>query len=109
MCTEMLFTDFAWKMGHAGAHLIAAPRATGGHRRWATAAVLMAIVSGCFVASANRRSHADDRFAGQSCVVSPEGEVLAETSVEKPFATVAIDLREAEAAKLAYPQNVPRV
>src|SRR2546426_5020625 len=55
----MLFTELSWKIGRAGAHLIAAPRATGGHRRWRAAASLMAIVSGCFVASANRRSYED--------------------------------------------------
>jgi N-carbamoylputrescine amidase len=108
MCTEMLFTELAWTLGHAGAHLIAAPRATGDHRRWATAASLMAIVSGCFVASANRRSSGDARFAGRSCIVSPEGELLAETTADAPFAPVDVDPRQAEAAKHAYPQNVPR-
>jgi len=39
-------------------------------------ASLMATVSGCFVASANRRAHEDGRFAGQSCIVSREGEIL---------------------------------
>ena len=29
LCTEMLFTELAWKIGRAGAHIIAAPRATG--------------------------------------------------------------------------------
>jgi N-carbamoylputrescine amidase len=56
MCTEMLFTDLSWRLGRSDAQLLAGPRATGGHRRWMAAASLMAIVSGCFVASANRRS-----------------------------------------------------
>ena len=107
LCTEMLFTDFAWQMGRAGAQVLVAPRATGGHRRWRTAASLLAIVSGCFVASANRRSYGHNAFSGQSWLVSPEGEVLAETTVDRPFATVEVDLRDAEAAKQTYPRNLP--
>jgi len=106
LCTEMLFTELSWKIGRAGAHLIAAPRATGGHRRWRAAASLMAIVSGCFVASANRRSYDRDDFVGQSWVVSPEGEVLTETRAEAPIATVDIDVREATSAKQTYPCNL---
>jgi N-carbamoylputrescine amidase len=106
LCTEMLFTDLAWRMGRAGAQLIAAPRATGGHRRWVTAASLSAIGSGCFVASANRRSYERDGFAGQSWIVSLEGEILAETTADSPFATIEIDLRQANAAKQTYPRNL---
>jgi N-carbamoylputrescine amidase len=105
-CTEMLFTNLSWEIGRAGAQLIAAPRATGSHRRWITAASLMAVVSGCFVASANRRSYEHHGFAGQSWVVSPEGELLASTTAESPFATVEVDLRHADAAKRTYPRNL---
>jgi len=66
----------------------------------------MAIVSGCFVASANRRSYDRDDFVGQSWVVSPEGEVLTETRAEAPIATVDIDVREATSAKQTYPRNL---
>ena len=107
ICTEMLFTDLAWKIGRAGAQLIAAPRATGGHRRWRLAASLMAIVSGCFVASANRRSYGSDDFAGQSWIISPEGEVLAETTADRPVATVTIDIADVTTAKQMYPRNLP--
>jgi N-carbamoylputrescine amidase len=108
LCTEMLFTDLSWNIGRAGAQIIAAPRATGGHRRWRLAASLMGIVSGCFVASANRRSYERDDFAGQSWIVSPEGDVLAETTADAPIATVTIDLQEAMAAKQTYPRNLPQ-
>ena len=54
LCTEMLFTELSWKLGRAGTQIIAAPRATGGHRRWRLAASLMGIVAGCFVASASK-------------------------------------------------------
>jgi N-carbamoylputrescine amidase len=107
ICTEMLFTDLAWKIGRPGAQIIAAPRVTGGHPRWRLAASLVAIMSGCFVASANRRSYDSDDFAGQSCIVSPEGDVLAETTADAPVATVTVDLRDAVMAKQTYPRNLP--
>jgi N-carbamoylputrescine amidase len=108
LCTEMLFTELSWRIGRAGAQLIAAPRATGGHRRWRLAASLMGIVSGCFVASANRRSYDSDTFAGQSWIISPEGDILAETTPEAPIATVRIDLADVTSAKATYPRNLPQ-
>ena len=108
VCTEMLFTDLAWKIGRAGAQVIAAPRATSGHPRWRAAASLMATVSGCFVASANRRSYEREAFPGGSWIVSPEGDVLAETSADASYATVDVDLREADSARDTYPRNLAR-
>ena len=102
----MLFTDVSWRLGRAGAQIIAAPRATGGHRRWRAAASLVAVVSGCFVASSNRRSYEGDDFVGQSWIISPEGDVLAETTADAPFASVDIDIREATSAKEMYPRNL---
>jgi N-carbamoylputrescine amidase len=105
LCTELLFTEPAREIGRGGAHLIAAPRATGGHRRWPMAACMAAVMSGCFVASANRRSYDSEAFAGRSWLVSPEGEILAETSAKAPLLTVAVDLAEADRAKRTYPRN----
>ena len=106
ICTELLFTEASHEIGRAGAHLIAAPRATGAHRRWPIAASLAAIMSGCFVASANRRSKDSEAFAGSSLVVSPEGEVLSETDPGSPYITVEIDLEDAKRAKRIYPRNL---
>jgi N-carbamoylputrescine amidase len=106
LCTELLFTDAAWEIGQRGAQLIAAPRATSGHRRWRMAACLAAIMSGCFVASANRRSYESETFAGRSWLVSPEGEILAETSADSPFLTVDVDFAVANDAKRTYPRNL---
>src|SRR6266513_2672405 len=83
-----------------------APRATGGHRRWPMAASLAAIMSGCFVASANRRSYDSEAFAGRSWLVSPEGEILGETSADAPFLTAEVDLVTADRAKQTYPRNL---
>jgi N-carbamoylputrescine amidase len=107
LCTELLFTEAAHEIGRGGAHLIAAPRATGGHRRWLMAACLAAVMSGCFVATSNRRSFDSEAFAGGSWVISPEGEILGETSFDSPYVTVQIDLEDAARAKQTYPRNLP--
>jgi len=107
LCTELLFSQAAWEIGHRGGQLIAAPRATGGHRRWPMAACLAAIMAGCFVASTNRRSYDNDAFAGRSWLVSPEGEIMLETSAASPFLTAEVDLSAVERAKQTYPRNIP--
>ena len=107
LCTELLFTQAAWEIGHGGGHLIVAPRATGGHQRWPMAASLAAIMAGAFVASTNRRSYDDDAFAGRSWLISPEGEMLLETSADSPFLTAEVDLTAADRAKHTYPRNIP--
>jgi N-carbamoylputrescine amidase len=106
ICTELLFTEPAREIGRRGAHLIAAPRATGGHKRWNMAACMAAVMSGCFVASTNRRSLDSVAFAGRSWLVSPEGEMLCETSADTSYRTVEIDLDEATQAKDTYPRNL---
>ena len=63
-------------------------------------------MSECFVASANRWSYTSEAFAGGSWLVSPEGELLGETSVDTPSVTVEIDLEEATRAKQTYPRNL---
>ena len=110
LCTELLFSQAAWEIGQQGGQLIAAPRATGRHRRWPMAACLAAIMAGCFVASTNRRSYDTDAFAGRSWLVSPEGEILLETSADSPFLTAEIDLSAVDRARQTYPRNlvIPR-
>lgn len=106
LCTELLFSQAAWQIGQQGGQLIAAPRATGGHRRWPMAACLAAIMAGCFVASTNRRSYDDDAFAGRSWLVSPEGEILLETTVDSPFLSAEIDFAAVDRARHTYPRNL---
>jgi len=106
LCTELLFSQAAWEIGQQGGQLIAAPRATGGHRRWPMAACLAAIMAGCFVASTNRRSYDNDAFAGQSWLVSPEGEILLETSADSPFLTAEVDFTAVDRARQTYPRNL---
>lgn len=106
ICTELLFSQAAWHLGHGGAQLIVAPRATGGHPRWSMAAGLAANMAGCYVASANRRSYTSDAFVGRSWLVSPEGEIMLETSADEPFLTAEIDVSAVQRARRSYPRNL---
>ena len=65
----------------------------------------VAIVSGAYSVSSNRSdpSGAGD-FGGGGWVIDPDGRVLALTTPEEPFHTVAIDLGAADAAKSTYPR-----
>jgi predicted amidohydrolase len=104
ICTEVMFNEWARYYGKQGANIIAVPRASGPGERWMVAPRLAAIVSGAFVISSNRVD--DHLFAGRGLVISPDGDVLAETSRREPFATVEIDLEESTQAKKTYPRDV---
>jgi len=105
VCSELMFNEWARLYGRQGAHIIAVPRATVKDTidRWLVASRMAAIVSGAFVLSSNR---VGEDFGGHGWVISPEGEVIAETSRDEPFLTVSINLKEAELAKQTYPRNI---
>lgn len=103
MCTEVIVSPAPRALGKAGVQLIAAPRATGGHRRWEIATQMAALSAGAFVATANRRGGG---LVGGSWVVGPDGEELARTDAAMPVVTVEIDLAEADKAKSTYPRTV---
>jgi N-carbamoylputrescine amidase len=103
ICTEIMVSAAPRALSRAGVQLIAAPRATGGHRRWEIATQMAAISAGAFVATANRRG---GTLAGGSWIIGPDGEELARTDAANPIVTIEIDLAEADRAKLTYPRNV---
>lgn len=103
VCTEIIVSTAARRLGQAGVQLIAAPRATGAHARWEVATRMVAIAAGAFVVTANRRG---GRLAGGSWIVTPDGEILARTTERNPIITLEIDLAAADAAKQTYPRNV---
>ncbi len=105
ICTEVMFTEWARQYGKQGANIIAVPRASQDHERWLVATRMAAIASGAFVLSSNRVD--EHMFAGRGLVIGPNGEVLASTSRQAPFATVDIDLTESVQAKTTYPRDVP--
>lgn len=108
LCSE-LWMDHARRLGTQGARLIAAPRATAGgnHEHWLLAGRMTSIQSAAFGISANRAGlDGEVEFAGRSWIISPEGEVLAETSAEEPFITRELSLIETETARYGYPRTL---
>lgn len=107
ICTEQWSLGHAQQYGKAGASLIVTPRATGRTtvEKWLIGGRAVALVSGAFGLSSNWAADAGGGdFGGGAWVVHPDGEVLARTDAGRPFATVAIDLAEAERAKRTYPR-----
>jgi predicted amidohydrolase len=109
LCSEIMFPEHAREIGFADAHLIAHPRASGGGRRWQAACEMSAVTSGCYVASANRRSYDRDGFSGGSWLFSPDAAMLGETTAERPFVTVEIETAVAERAKTTYPRDMQQI
>jgi N-carbamoylputrescine amidase len=107
ICTDVMFNEWARYYGRNGAHLIAVPRATpvGSEERWQTMCSAAAIVSGCYVASSNRRGVGESglEFAGKGWIFNPVGEVIAETSPEEPVVTAELDLTSVLKAQGEYP------
>jgi N-carbamoylputrescine amidase len=111
ICTELWFTEHARSYGRSGAHLVVTPRATeaASVERWLLAGRVAAIVAGAYSLSSNHVGPslgATVTLGGQGWVVGPDGDVLALTSRDRPFATVEIDLARAEQARNTYPRYV---
>lgn len=110
ICSEAMFNEWARHYGRQGAHLIVVPRATSASLlpRWRTALSMAAIVSGCYVVSSNRAGvdRNGRQFGGHGWVFDPTGELIAETTPERPVASVEVDLAFADRAKEGYPCNV---
>jgi N-carbamoylputrescine amidase len=108
LCSELMHTERARKLGNAGAMIIGVPRATGDHQRWQIASQMAAIASGAFVLSSNRSGQSQDDaglvFGGRSMIVDPDGAILTETGRDKQFATASIDLVASSAARSTYPR-----
>lgn len=103
VCTELMVSTAARRLGQSGVQVIAAPRATGGHPRWEIAARMTAIAAGAFVITANRKGAT---LAGGSWIVSPDGDILARTGESTPIVSLEIDLALVESAQRTYPRNV---
>ena len=96
ICTEMWFFEWARHYAAARADLLCVPRATphGSVRKWLAGGQAAAVCSGAYCLSSNIWNPPGGKTdcGGLAWVISPEGDVLAETTVEQPFATVGIDL-----------------
>jgi N-carbamoylputrescine amidase len=107
ICTEVMFNERARWYGRQGAQVIAVPRAVGraSLRRWKTALSMAAIVSGCYVISSNRAGidRGGQEFGGCGWIFDPFGDLIAETSPDRPVVSADLDLALVERAQQEYP------
>ncbi len=111
ICTEMWFFEWARHYAASRADLLCVPRATphGSVRKWLAGGQVAAVCSGAYCLSSNLwapEGHKSD-CGGLGWVVDPEGSVLAETSIEEPYATVEVNLDFSRLSKRTYPRYVP--
>ena len=109
ICTELWFTEHAGEYAAAGVQLLASPRATEAVTvdKWMAGGRTAAVRSGAFGLSSNRSGHSGGiDWGGGGWILGPDGDVLAVTSDETPFATIEIDLGAADDAKSTYPRYV---
>lgn len=102
ICTELWFNIHARDYAKVGIQLLLCPRATpkGTADKWLAGGRTAAVVAGAYCLSSNLGG-------GQGWIIEPdEGEVLGVTEVERPFLTIEIDLKNADAAKYTYPRYV---
>jgi predicted amidohydrolase len=107
ICTELwaLETYAAYAAGDV--QVILSPRATAAvtTAKWLSMGVVAAVRSGAYSVSSNRVDPSG-RCGGAGWIISPEGEVLACTTPDAPFATIDLDLAAPLAARRAYPRYV---
>ncbi len=117
ICTEMWFYEWARQYAAAQIDVLCVPRASPHSEtdKWLAGGRVAAICSGAFCLSSNlwapitkdpATGNVTD-LGGLSWIVDPEGNVLATTSADAPFATAEIDLEWARASKKTYPRYVP--
>jgi len=96
ICTELWFMRHARAYAGAGVQLLCVPRATphDSLERWLVGGRTAAVIA------------PDADLGGLAWVADPEGQVLATTSRDVPFATVDIDPAQADRAKQTYPRYV---
>jgi len=107
ICSELWALESYAAYARCGVQAILSPRATGSatKAKWMSAGVVAAVRSGAFSLSSNRVDPSG-AFGGFGWIISPDGEVLATTSREVPFATIDIDLKVSVAARASYPRYV---
>ena len=111
ICTEMWFFEWARHYAASKADLICVPRVTphGSVKKWLAGGQAAAVCGGAYCLSSNIWNPLGGRAdcGGLGWVISPEGDILAETNAHSPFATVEVDLEFARQSKETYPRYVP--
>lgn len=110
ICTEMWFFEWARRYAAAKADLLCVPRATphSSLKKWLAGGQAAAVCSGAYSLSSNLWNPPGSKAdcGGMGWITSPEGEILAQTTLESPFATQQIDLELARQSKQTYPRYV---
>lgn len=111
ICTEMWFFEWARHYAAARVDLLCIPRATphGTTDKWLAGGRTSAVCSGAYSLSSNLwyPSGHKANCGGVAWVIDPEGNILAKTDSDTPFATVDIDLAFSRISKSTYPRYVP--
>ena len=107
ICTELWALETYGAYAARGVQVILSPRATAAETmaKWLAVGVVAAARSGAFSVSSNRVDPTG-ACGGVGWIISPEGEMLASTSSDAPFATIEIDLAASTAARVGYPRSV---
>ncbi len=110
ICTEMWFFEWARKFARDGVELLCIPRATphASVDKWLAGGRAAAVCAGAWCLSSNLWNPPGGRAdcGGVGWIVSPEGDVVATTCEDEPFASRDIDLQFARASKSTYPRYV---
>ncbi|TNF86338.1 MAG: carbon-nitrogen hydrolase family protein [Gammaproteobacteria bacterium] len=110
ICTEMWFLEWARHFARADAELLCVPRATphASTAKWLAGGQAAAVCAGAYCLSSNLWNPPGSKAdcGGLGWIISPEGDVLATTSPDSPFATVEIDPGFARHSKSTYPRYV---
>ena len=111
ICTEMWFLEWARHYAASRADLLCVPRGTphGTLDKWLAGGQAAAVCSGAYCLSSNLWAPKGDgpNLGGVGWVIDPEGNVLATTDADSPFATVEVDLEFSRHSKSTYPRYVP--
>jgi predicted amidohydrolase len=106
ICWDNMFPEGSRILGLKGVEVIFAPRATQAktRERWRATLVGNALANGCFVATANRTGRDGIlEFGGDSLVVDPDGQIIAQASEEDEALVVELDLEQVWQARHAWP------
>ncbi len=109
ICTELWALESYAAYARDGAQAILCPRATAAATtpKWMAAGVVAAVRSGAYCLSSNRVDPTG-ATGGVGWIIGPDGQTLATTSRESPFATIEIDLAAPARARATYPRYVFR-
>jgi len=107
ICSEMWALETYAAYASNGVQVILSPRATAAATtaRWLSVGVVAAVRSGAFSVSSNRVDPTG-ACGGFGWIIAPDGQVLASTTPDAPFATADIDLAVPAAARSGYPCSV---